>query len=177
MSDTTRAWDPAEWANNLSEGDIIRVRLCYTKHQRHRVAHEVVAGPGHQLMSFVLWIKIIVKLRLGRGESLTVDSLLLVRESKTKIVPMTGAYMSKRDKTYAPILGWGKATIHNRRRGFATAAVRCNIHMASITVAMRHSQGVTMQYVSLSLGEKASITTRLAIASYKESDTGAQRII
>ena len=42
--------------------------------------------------------------------------------------------------------------------------------MASITVAMRHSQGVTMQYVTLSLAEKASITTRLAIAAYDEEE-------
>ena len=137
------------------------------------MAHEVVAGPGHQLLSFVLWLRIVVKLRLGKGERLTVDSPLLVQEKKTRIVPMTAAYMGRRDKEYAPILGWGKATIHSRRRGFATAAVRCGIHMASITVAMRHSQGVTMQYIKLSLGEKASMTTRLAIAAYKEGDTSA----
>ena len=124
-------------------------------------------------MSFVLWLKIIVKLRLGKGERLTVNSPLLVQEKKTRIVPMTAAYMDKRDKEYATILGWGKATIHSRRRGFATAAVRCGIHMASITVAMRHSQGITMQYVTLSLGEKASMTTRLAIAAYKERDSGS----
>ena len=40
--------------------------------------------------------------------------------------------------------------------------------MASITIAMRHSQGVTLQYVSLSMAEKATITTRLAIAAYDE---------
>ena len=124
-------------------------------------------------MSFALWLKIIVKLRLGKGERLTVNSPLLVQEKKTRIVPMTAAYMGTRDKEYAPILGWGKATIHSRRRGFATAAVRCGIHMASITVAMRHSQGITMQYVTLSLGEKASMTTRLAIAAYKERDSGS----
>ena len=39
--------------------------------------------------------------------------------------------------------------------------------MANITIAMRHSQGVTMQYVSLSIEEKAVITTRLAIAAYR----------
>ena len=38
--------------------------------------------------------------------------------------------------------------------------------MASIIIAMRYSQGVTMQYIALSLAEKASITTRLAVASY-----------
>ena len=82
---------------------------------------------------------------------------------------MTGQFMSTMDKKYAPILGWLKATIHSRRRGFATAAVRSGIHMASISIAMRHSQGVTMQYVALSLAEKAAITTRLAIASYENS--------
>ena len=74
--------------------------------------------------------------------------------------------MAMMDNYYAPRLGWYKATIHSRRRGFATAMVRCGIHMASITIAMRHSQGVTMQYVALTLAEKASITNRLAIAAY-----------
>ena len=134
----------------------------------------MIAGPGYQLMSFVLWLKIIVKLRLSKGEKLTVDSPLLVQEKKGEMVPMTAAYMGRRDKEYAPILGWSRATIHSRRRGFATAAVRCGIHMASITFAMRYSQSVTMQYISLSLGEKASVTTRLAIASYRSDDEGAQ---
>ena len=109
-----------------------------------------------------------MKLRLALKEKLTVDSPLLVRVKRGKIVPMTGAYMSSMDKIYSPILGWHKATIHSRRRGFATAAVRNGIHMAYITIAMRHSQGVTMQYVALGLAEKASITTRLAIAAYRE---------
>ena len=61
-----------------------------------------------------------------------------------------------------------KATIHSRRRGFATAAVRCGLHMAKITIAMRHSQGVTMQYITLSLEDIAAFTTRLAVASYEE---------
>ena len=81
---------------------------------------------------------------------------------------MTGQYMMKIDKIYAPKLGWHKATIHSRRRGFATAAVRSGIHMAQITIAMRHSQGVTMQYVALTLEDKAVITTRLAIAAYND---------
>ena len=80
---------------------------------------------------------------------------------------MTGQFMATMDKIYAPTLGWCKATIHSRRRGFATAAVRSGVHMAAITVAMRHSQGVTMQYVSLSLSDKAVITTRLAVHSYE----------
>ena len=71
------------------------------------------------------------------------------------------------DKVYGPVLGWFKATIHSRRRGFATAAVKCGIHMAKITLAMRHSQGVTMQYVAFSLAERAAFTTRLATASYE----------
>ena len=40
--------------------------------------------------------------------------------------------------------------------------------MVKITIAMRHSQGVTMQYITLSMAEKAAFTTRLAIASYDE---------
>ena len=74
--------------------------------------------------------------------------------------------MAKMDYYYAPTLGWYKATMHSRRRGFATAMVRCGIHMASSTIAMRHSLGVTMQYVALTLAEKATITTRLATAAY-----------
>ena len=74
--------------------------------------------------------------------------------------------MAKMDYYYAPRLGWYKATMHSRRRGFATAMVRCGIHMASITIAMRHSLGVTMQYVALTLAEKDTITARLATAAY-----------
>ena len=171
LSGTSRCIDIRRWADELSLNEIVRVRLCYTKHQRHRVAHEVIAGPGHRLMSLVLWLKVVVKLRCQRNEPLTVNSPLLVREKKGVLVPMTGAFMASKDKVYAPMLGWVKTTIHSRRRGFATAAVRCGVHMASIAIAMRHSQGVTLQYVALSLAEKASITTRLAIASYeRESD-------
>ena len=118
-------------------------------------------------MSLILWLKIVVKLRVELGETLTVQSPLLVRLNKGVLVPMTGAFMVRMDKQYAPHLGWYKATIHNRRRGFATALVRCGVHMALITIAMRHSQGVTMQYIALSVAEKASITTKLAIAAYK----------
>ena len=89
-----------------------------------------------------------------------------MRTSRNRIVPMTAAFMAKMDYYYAPRLGLFKATIHSRRRGFATAMVRCGIHMASITITMRHSQGVTMQYVALTIAEKASIMTRLAIAAY-----------
>ena len=85
--------------------EIIKVRLCYTKHQRHRVAHEVIAGPGHKSMSFVLWIKITVSLRLNKGEVLNVNSPLLVRKGKKGLVPMTGDFMSRMDKLYAPVLG------------------------------------------------------------------------
>ena len=111
-----------------------------------------------------------MELRVKRGEVLTVNSPLLIRENRGELVPMTGQFMASMGKTYAPKLGWLGATIHSRRRGFATAAVRSGIHMASICIAMRHSQGVTMQYIALSLAEKASITTRLAIAAYDEKE-------
>ena len=127
----------------------------------------MIVGPGFRHMSFGMWLKIAVKLRLNQGEVLSGSSPLLVRLNRRKIVPMTASYMSSMDKIYSPILGWHKATIHSRRRGFATAAVRSGVHMASITIAMRHSQGVTMQYIALSLAERASITTRLAIAAYE----------
>ena len=38
--------------------------------------------------------------------------------------------------------------------------------MVSIAITIRHSQGATLQYVALALGEKAFITTRLTVASY-----------
>ena len=40
--------------------------------------------------------------------------------------------------------------------------------MALITISMRHSQGVTLQYVALTIAKKAAITTRLAVEAYKE---------
>ena len=172
LGDSARQHNIADWARNLTTGDILRVRLCYTKHQRHRVAHEVVAGPGHRHMSIALWLKIVVKLRVENKEKLTVDSPILVRRNRDRIVPMTGNFMMRQDKIYAPKFGWQKATTHSRRRGFATAAVKSGVHMARITIAMRHSQGVTMQYVALTLEEKAVITTRLAIAAYESLPTG-----
>ena len=54
LGDLTANHDVAKWADKLSLNEIIRVRLCYTKHQRHRVAHEVIAGQGHRHMSLVL---------------------------------------------------------------------------------------------------------------------------
>ena len=43
---------------------------------------------------------------------------------------MMAAFMARMDKKYAPVLRWGKATIHSRRGAFAVAAVRCGLHMA-----------------------------------------------
>ena len=63
---------------------------------------------------------------------MTVNSPLLIRENKGELVPMTGQVMASMDKTYAPKLGWLGATIHSRRRGLATAAVRSGTYMASI---------------------------------------------
>ena len=80
LGDGSRTWDIVDWASKLNLSHIIRIRLCYAKHQRQRVAHEVVAGPGHQLMSFVFWLKVIVKMRANLGEKLTVASPLLVRQ-------------------------------------------------------------------------------------------------
>ena len=81
----------------------------------------------------------VVVLRIRMNEKLTVDSPLLVRERHGKIFPMIAFFMTRMDRAYTPALGWGKATIHSRRRGFATAAVRCGLHMAKISIAMRHS--------------------------------------
>ena len=99
-------------------------------------------------MSFVFWLKVIVKMRVNIGEKLTVSSPLLVRQARGQIVPLTVSFMIRMDKLWAPALGWAGATIHSRRRRFATAAVRSGLHMAFITIAIRLSQGVTRQYVS-----------------------------
>ena len=69
------------------------------------MAHEVIAGPGYRHMSFVKWLKVIVKLRLRRKEKLTVDSPLLVRIRQNKVLPMTGAFMTSMDNIFAPVLG------------------------------------------------------------------------
>ena len=100
MSDLTRDHDISAWAEKLSLIEIIKVRLCYTKHKRHRVAHQVVAGPGHKHMSIALWLKVLVKLRTNTNEALTPNSPLLVRERQGEIVPMTGVYMARMDKVY-----------------------------------------------------------------------------
>ena len=123
-------------------------------------------------MAIVVWLKILILLRVRHGENLTVNSPILMRLNHNKLVPMTGDFMRRMDKIYAPKLGLQNATLHSRRRGFATAAVRSVIHVANITIALRHSQGVTMQYVSLSMEEKATITTRLVIAAYNGGPAG-----
>ena len=84
----------------------------------------MIAGPGYRHMSIWLWLRITVKLRLRNNEILSPDSPLLLRLNKGKLVPMTGNLMAKMDKVHVPILSWYKATILNRRRGFATAAVK-----------------------------------------------------
>ena len=54
LANCARTWNIVTWANKLTLQEIMKIRLCYTKHQRHRVAHEVVVGPGHRLMSVIL---------------------------------------------------------------------------------------------------------------------------
>ena len=56
-------------------------------------------------MSFVYWIKIVVNMRFKLGETLTVESPILVRLTRGKIVPLTGNFVSRMDKIYAPLLG------------------------------------------------------------------------
>ena len=106
LGDCTKNHVISTWAERLAMDEVIRVRLCYSKHQRHRVAHEVIAGPGYKRMSFVLWLKLILKLPLGRKEMIPVNSPLLVHVAIGQLVPMTGSFMSQMDKAYAPIMGW-----------------------------------------------------------------------
>ena len=47
--------------------------------------------------------------------------------------------------------------------------------MASIYIAMRHFHGVNMQYVALSLAEKASITNPFVIAAFVEGSVGVSQ--
>ena len=68
LADTTTTPDIRLWAEGLEKDEVFKVRLCYTKHKRHRVAHEVVAGPGYKLMNLIRWIKVGVKLRLRHKE-------------------------------------------------------------------------------------------------------------
>ena len=51
---------------------------------------------------------------------------------------------------------------------------RPRLDVESIQIAIGHSQGVTMQYVALSLAERAAFTTRLAIAAYEEGARGEE---
>ena len=92
------------WAEKLGVYETFRIRLSYTKHKRHRIAHEVVAGLGYRVMNLVRWIKVVVKLHLRHKERLSADSPILVRVSKGRIVPMTANFMSRMGKNYASIL-------------------------------------------------------------------------
>ena len=48
LGDCSKRYDIAHWSNELSIDEVFKVRLCYSKHQRHRVAHEAIAGPRSQ---------------------------------------------------------------------------------------------------------------------------------
>ena len=63
FGDSTRFNDIPSYVDSLSLLKIVKVRLRYTKHQRHRVAHDVVAGSSYKVMSSILWLKVVVKLR------------------------------------------------------------------------------------------------------------------
>ena len=78
LGDCTKKHNISQWSKDLSIDEVLKVRLCYSKHQRHRVAHEVIAGPGYRHMSLVRWIKVVVMLRLRLKEHITVNSTLLV---------------------------------------------------------------------------------------------------
>ena len=95
LADCSRPVAISQWAERLRSDEIFRVRLCYTKHKRHRVAHEVIAGPGYRLLSLACWIKVVVRLRMQLKEKLTINSPLLVRRRKGRMVPMTGNFMSR----------------------------------------------------------------------------------
>ena len=56
-------------------------------------------------MAIVVWLKILILLRVRHGEKLTVDSPILVRLNRKKLVPMTGDFMRRMYKIYGPKLG------------------------------------------------------------------------
>ena len=53
FADCSQRYDIAHEVKKFAPDMIFKIRLCYTKHKRHRVAHEVIAGPGYKLMSFM----------------------------------------------------------------------------------------------------------------------------
>ena len=53
FADCSQRYDIAHEVKKFAPDMIFMIRLCYTKHKRHRVAHEVIAGPGYKLMSFM----------------------------------------------------------------------------------------------------------------------------
>ena len=53
LADTTISTDIRQWAAGLAMNEVFKVRLCYTKHKRHRITHDVVAGPGYKLMNLI----------------------------------------------------------------------------------------------------------------------------
>ena len=101
IGDCTKALDISQWSSGITSDEIIRISLCYTKHNRHRMVHEVIAGLGYKLMSFALWLKIVIRLRVALGEYITINSPLLVRENCGTLVIMAGDYMRRMDLIYA----------------------------------------------------------------------------
>ena len=93
----------AEWARSIYNDEIFRVRLCYSNHQRYRVAHEEISGHSFKLMSLARWIKMAVALRNRYSEAITVDSPLLVWMNRGRLVPTTGTFMARMDKVYGPV--------------------------------------------------------------------------
>ena len=159
LGDMNELYNIADWVDQLSPDEIIKVRFSHIQHQRLRVAHKVIAGPVYRYTSIVRWFKVIVKLRLGRKERSLVNRPFLYRIRREKAVPIIGVFMASMDKIFGPVFAWHEATIHSQRCVFATARVRSGIHMAYITLAIPHLQEVVMQYIGVA--EKASITGRL----------------
>ena len=79
-----------------------------------------------KLMSLARWIKVVVALRLQHSEAITIDSPLLVRMKKGKIVPMTADFMARKDKVYGPILKWNTPGNHE---GYG----RCEINSSCVS--------------------------------------------
>ena len=79
------------WVNNISEKEILKLDLYYPKHA-HRMAHQVVLGRGFRELCPIRWLKRSLLLHINRGEILSKDSLLLVRQKGDLTISLNRAH-------------------------------------------------------------------------------------
>ena len=158
-----------EWARDLDpDTAILKWDLFYTKHNRTRLSHEVVTGPGFRALSVTLWLKKSLIRRAAMGEKFSTSSAILVRVKGEVLVPMTAKWRELRDKILEGFIGWVKEGItwHSRRRGFATDAIRAGVPSAIVKLCMRHRIDVTEGYICLPDSVKAAVSAKIAKLGY-----------